>query len=67
MIIVKDFEGKKFRVYNISKSWVAIIPIGKEISDKILIPIGDFYEYYEANRLSKIYNAPVKYKPIFKD
>ena len=42
----EDEEGKKFRVYNIGVSWVALIPEEGEVSDKIKVPIGDFWEDY---------------------
>lgn len=45
-VTAEDYEGKKFSVYNISHSWVALIPEDGEVSDKIMIPIGDFYEDY---------------------
>lgn len=44
----KNSSGKKFRIYNISASWVALIPEDGEVSDKIKVPIGDFWEDYTA-------------------
>jgi hypothetical protein len=42
--VVVDLAGKVFRVYNVSANWVTVIPEEGEISDKMMVPIGDFYE-----------------------
>lgn len=49
--VVEDEDGKKFRIYNISPNWAALIPVDtgdKEYSasDKRMIPIGDLHEFY---------------------
>jgi hypothetical protein len=46
MIAINKHDGKKYRIYNLSCSWACIIPEYGEISDKIMIPIGDFHEDY---------------------
>jgi len=49
--VVEDDTGKKFRVYNISPNWAALIPVDTDdkeysASDKKMIPVGDLYEFY---------------------
>lgn len=53
--IVQNEEGKKFRVYHINPNWAALIPVDTDdkeysVSDKIMIPAGDLYEFYRLVR-----------------
>jgi len=46
-VYAEDIEGNKYRVLEIGVSWAAIIPEEGGFSDKIKIPVGDFYEEYK--------------------
>lgn len=65
--VVEDEEGKKFRIYNISPNWAALIPVDTadreySASDKRMISIGDLYEFYRKVSNVKKEDAP-PYEP----
>ena len=64
--IVVDGEGKRFRIYNTSPNWIAIIPEDGEIEDKIKIPVGDFYEEYKKDKKTKSVNESVNISYLLK-
>ena len=62
-VTAEDAEGKKYRIYEMGVSWVALIPKKGDVSDKIKIPVGDLYEEYNLYDIKgKLVHAATMYE-----
>lgn len=58
-VTAEDSEGKKFRVENVGAETVNLIPEDGEYTDRIRIPVGDFYEFYTVyDKDGKVISTP---------